>query len=235
MKNRVVFSIVSPIYNDMNTLSRVLPVLLSRVKSLQKQFEIVLLDDGSRDGSREWIAEYAKKFPTIVVRYHDTNQGVAKTYRELYALARGEYVVLFSLDGEWDPEDAVRLLTKCIKNGYDIVVGVRTKKQYSLWRMIVSFLYNQLNRMLFGVNTHDAGSIKVFRKHVLTLPIISRGVFDEAERLIRASRAGFRIGSLAISHAKTVKRHRGIRFMHVIEAMTDVWRVYGDVMLKLKK
>lgn len=223
-------SIVSPIYNDIASMPHILPHLVGVLSRSFKEWEILLIDDRSTDGSREWITTYAKGKKHLRIFFHKNNQGIALTYRELYRRAEGNSVVLFSLDGEWDPRDCVRLVQMLTHDRVDIVIGVRQNKKYTAWRAVVSFLYNRCTRMLFGIDTRDAGSIKAMKKTVIkTIPIISHGVFDEAERIIRAKKAGYQIGYLTIHHNKTSKVHRGIHPRHVFEACFDMWRVFWDI------
>lgn len=223
MKKTCAVSVVTPIYNDVLTLEPALRLVDALLAKRHISYEIICIDDASCDGSLALAKKLAKKLPHLRIFTHIINQGIARTYRELYEKANGERVVLFSLDGEWDPSDVGRLLDR----NEDIVIGCRMHKQYSLWRAFVSYTYNVLMRALFGVSTRDAGSIKVFRKEVLQrIPIISVGVFDEAERVIRAVRAGYSLGYIPISHYKKVKQKRGIRIGHVVEAVIDMVRVY---------
>lgn len=226
MKKIADISIVSPIYNDTRTLKHVLTTVHTLLSKRTSSYEIICIDDASTDDSVHIAKVCAQHMRHLKIYSHDMNQGIAKTYRELYTRASGKLVVLFSMDGEWNPNDVLRLLDEQKKTGCDIVIGCRTQKQYTPWRGFVSYVYNYLMNHLFGVQTRDAGSIKVFRKNVLSLPIISNGVFDEAERLLRAFRAGYTIGYLPIDHYKKIKRKRGIRMSHVIEAILDMVRVY---------
>ncbi len=222
MKKSISISIVTPIYNDVLTMADVLFSLDALLKKRRVSYEIVCIDDKSNDDSLKVTRACAKKIPAMRLYEHATNQGIAKTYRELYAKARGSRVVLFSLDGEWNPHDVDTLLNA----NEDIVIGCRTQKQYTPWRAFVSYTYNVLMQVLFSVSTRDAGSIKAFNKKVLALPIISVGVFDEAERLIRAVKKGYSIGYVPIAHFKKVKKKRGITLRHVAEAVVDMVRVY---------
>lgn len=219
-------SVVSPIYNDMRSMPRVLARLEKEIASHFSRWEILLIDDKSTDASRAWITNFVRGKKHIRLLLHQKNEGIARTYRELYQKAANDIVVLFSLDGQWNPADAVRLAQTLIEKNLDIVVGVRAKKSYTPWRSMVSFLYNALTRVFFGCATKDAGSIKAMKKSVIRkIPIISAGVFDEAERLIRAKHMGFRIGFIDVAHIATKKIKSGIGLAHVFEAVVDVVRV----------
>ena len=205
-------------------------VIEELTKLLSRQvnnWELFLIDDGSTDGSREWITRYIKGKGHIRVVFHKKNEGIAKTYRQLYREAKGDIVVLFSLDGEWDPHDVIRLIDAVKEEHEDMVIGVRRHKKYTVWRAVVSSIYNTSTRVVFGIDTRDAGSIKAMRRTlVLNIPIVSRGVFDEAERIIRAKRQGYRIGFIDVAHTKSIKMKRGIHPFHVFEACVDMLRVF---------
>lgn len=226
-------SVVSPIYNDRKTAPLVLPSLEKLLtESHFTNWEIVLIDDGSTDGSREWLRDYVKGKKHIRLFFHEHNQGIAKTCRDLYAHAKNDIVVSFSSDGEWDPKDVIALATSLSEKQFDIVVGVRKRKSYSAWRLIVSTLYNKVTKLFFGVDTYDAGSNKAMRKNVIeSIPIISTGVFDEAERLIRAKRMGYTIGFIYIGHNPVQKIRRGIRLTHVVGAVRDMVSVWVNTVL----
>jgi len=230
MKRGIQLSIVSPIYNDAQTLVPIIVQIIAYIRTHRISCELVLLDDASADESVDLVRKLCKKYPEIRLSTHKKNQGIARTYRELYAKARGKIVALFSLDGEWDTDDLFSLVLHQKNCGCDIVVGDRRMKHYSMFRSVVSWMYNRLTKIVFGVATHDAGSIKVFQRHVLQLPIISRGVFDEAERLIRADKAGYMMHHISISQIPTEKKRTGISIRHIVEALVDMVRVRWDIL-----
>ena len=228
MKNAV--SVVTALYNDSHTA---IAAIASLEKHLAREFtnwEIVIIDDASADGSEVLVRKYIRHKPRIRLFVHQANQGIAKTYQELYRRATGDVIVLFSVDGEWDASDTVLLAKTLIEKKLDMVIGVRRQKQYSAERALISRLYNIVTVLLFGVSTKDAGSIKAMKKSLVSsIPIISLGVFDEAERIIRASKQGSRIGFVDVHHRATRKKHRGIRMNHVWRAIIDAARVLTDI------
>ena len=111
---------------------------------------------------------------------------------------------------------------------FDIVVGCRRVKNYTLWRWIVSGSFNFFPRILFGVRTYDAGSIKLFRADVLRIRLISTSPFREAERIIRASRRGYRIGAVDVEHHERRRgQATGARLPLVVFSVIDLFVVGG--------
>lgn len=226
MKNAI--SIVTPTYNDAPTLLVALWQLEKLLVSGRRTYEIVIIDDASTDATVSILKRYAQHHTHVRLYFHRKNQGIAKTYRRLYTLARHPLVILFSLDGEWSPADCVRLVDKMEAGHFDMVIGWRQKKAYRWGRKIVSFFYNKLIFWLFHVPSFDAGSIKAIRKDLLkAIPIVSVGVFDEAERIIRASRAGFAIGMVPVTHTRIPHKHRFLPHGSlIIQAVCDMTRVW---------
>lgn len=230
LKHHLPVSVVSPVFNNEKTIASVLDSLFDVVSRRTDIYQVLLIDDGSIDKSKHILHTY-KKQKHVTVLFHKKNRGIAYTYRELYKLAKYEHIVLFSLDNEWDTQDIGRLLDTAWENKSDIVIGKREKKQYSLPRLFVSRIYNILTKLCFGVTTYDAGSIKYIKKSVVSnIPIVSKGVFDEAERIIRAAKKGYKIDVIPVHH-KASKKTKTLRINVALvnEAFVDLLRVFFSV------
>ena len=182
-------SIVMPVHNEEAVLAGVLAEAMETLERCGLSHEFVLVDDASTDGSPRILAEFQARHPdTVRVLRNETNAGIVATCERLYASARGALVFVNSSDGQWRCAEVLPMLA--VADRYDLIVGRRRHKRYGLRRKIVSGLFNLLPRLLFGVETHDAGSIKLFRREAFDIPLVSRSPFREAERIIRASRLG---------------------------------------------
>lgn len=224
-------SVVTPAFNDEKTAPTVLGELVRLLQKEKWTYEIVIIDDQSRDSTPELLRRFARHSPNVRVFFHKKNQGIAKTYRELYVRARYPIIASFSLDGEWEPADLIRLVKKLEEDRFDMVIGWRTHKEYLWGRKVVSALYNFLILLLFGVKSYDAGSIKVMRKEVIErIPIISHGIFDEAERIIRASSIGYRIGVVPVTHKRVAHKRRFLPRVGLMrQTGVDLFRVWWSM------
>ena len=199
-------SLVVPAYNNAATLTPQLTHCHAILTSLSPAFEILVCNDGSTDGTAKILKDLQKRFPEIRILTHPVNLGIAPTIRELYRSARNRYVALFSADGDWNPKDVGRLIATAQKTQAAIVIGKRKNKHYTLYRALVSVFYNILPVLLFGIATHDAGSIKVIRRDIIgTIPLRSKSVFFEAELIIRATARGFPVIAVPVSYKKIRK------------------------------
>jgi hypothetical protein len=111
---------------------------------------------------------------------------------------------------------------------WDVIVASRVDKRYGPLRSFVSWGYNRLTTLIFGVRTFDAGAVKLMRRELIErFPVVSRSPFNEAERLIRAGRAGYRITEYPV-HVKPrlTGRASGADLRLVAGALGDVARVW---------
>lgn len=228
-------SIVLPVYNEERALPGVLDEALAALATASVAWEIVLVDDASTDRSPEILEDYRRRHPNVLrIIRHETNRGIMGACETLYNAARGRYVFINASDGQWKTAECLRFLE--LRDRYDIVVGRRRVKHYTPWRKLVSGAFNLLPRILFRVRTHDAGSIKLFRADVLQIPSISRGPFREAERIIRASRRGCRIGVLEVEHHdRRGGRATGARCSLVLASIADLFRCWWDIIIRRHK
>lgn len=218
-------SVVTPAYNDAQTIIPILTSLEKSLRATKRDYEIVVLDDESHDGTVEILRGWPKS-RRFRVYFHKKNQGMAKTFRELNTLAKNPIVVQFSLDGEWDPTDVMRLVTTLEKGSFDMVIGVRHRQNYGWARKFISLSYKFLTRFFFGVETYDAGSIKATKLSLLReIPLVSVGIFEEAERIIRAIRLGYRIGTIPVRYQPARKAYRLLpKIPLVIQSVIDLVR-----------
>lgn len=208
---------------------------LASVRSCCCDFEIVLLDDGSSDRTFTIMEQIHREYPqkTFILR-HERNLGIAKTFEDLYSSATKEWLFLIPADGEYPPE----VLPQCLPlfPTCDAIVCQRRQKYYSLYRKVLSGLFRFLPRILFGVELYDPGSVKCVKRSIITdIPIASRGVFAEAERLIRALKRGYRIAAVPIEHrARTTGNAKGASWRYVKEASLDLCTLWINLVVRRK-
>jgi dolichol-phosphate mannosyltransferase len=224
-------SVVLPVYNEQDALPEVLAEAESALRSANFRYEIVFVDDASTDRSFEILEAFRQRHPDVRLLRHPANRGIAGAFETLYAAARGEYVFLNSSDGQWRTAECLRMMA--VRDRFDLVIGKRRHKQYGWWRRLVSGAFNALPRLLFGAATHDAGSIKLFRRDVLAIPLCSRGPFREAERILRARKRGFRVGVVEVEHRpRHGGRESGARWHLIFGALGDLGRCWWSMVVR---
>jgi glycosyltransferase involved in cell wall biosynthesis len=229
LESQVDLSVVMPVYNEEEALANTLEEAVAALSDAAFCYEIVIVDDASTDDSGQILEQWRRRYPEIIrVVRHESNRGIAAACQTLFREARGVYVFLNASDGQWKTAECLRMME--IRDRYDLVIGVRKQKHYTLWRKAVSGAFNLLPRLCFGVPTYDAGSIKLYKAEVLTIPLISRGVFGEAERIIRAERRGYRVGTIEVDHfSRTGGLATGARLSVVAVAVADLLRCWWRI------
>lgn len=225
-------SIVVPVYNEAATIEvTVLDAL--RVGALYApDLEVLICDDASTDATADILRDLARNNRQLRILRRTQNRGIEASIRTLYAEARGEWVFLNNADLQW-PMDALGPMATAVERGADLAIGIRTNKRevYSAYRRLLSLTYVWTVGLL-GAPGIDPGSIKLGRRSLLHVAIISNGVFSEGERVIRAARSGARIVGVDVPfRARGAGVATGARTAIVVRAAADFARVVCSLLL----
>lgn len=192
-------SIVVPVFNEEENVEPLIREIHSVVSSLEKSYEIIVVDDGSRDGTFTLLSRLHQSQPALHVIRLKRNFGQTAALAAGLAYAQGEIVVLMDGDGQNDPADIPALLAK-IEQGNDLVVGWRFERQDPLLnRRLPSMIANHLISWTTKVKLHDYGcTLKAMRKD------IAKGLrlYGEMHRFIPAIayERGAQVAELKVNH-----------------------------------
>lgn len=221
-------TVVIPAFNEVQTISKVINQTLSVLKSNFKHYEIIIIDDGSTDHTASLGYKTQQANPGLIRFYrHQQNQGIASTFEHLFSLARMDFILDLSADGQVNPTEIISQI-KPLLNQYDIIVCRRKNKHYGLFRSLVSFSYRYLPKWLFGIDLYDPGCAKCTRRYIRqNIPTVSRGIFKEAERCLRAVRQhSCRLTTIPINVRPTSKKGQGAKPSLVLSALVDLTRFW---------
>ena len=193
-------SLVIPVYNEAASLPLLYEAIEKALKPLKQQWEVIFVDDGSRDNSLDVLRSLAERDPNHVrVLVFRRNFGQTAAISAGIDHAQGETIVLMDSDLQNDPADIPRLLAK-LDEGYDLVSGWRKdRKDNRLTRTIPSNIANGLISTVTGVHLHDYGcTLKAYRREVLG----GFRLYGEMHRFIPvfAHSVGARITEIPVSH-----------------------------------
>ncbi|MFN7812217.1 MAG: glycosyltransferase family 2 protein [Planctomycetia bacterium] len=200
-------SIVIPLYNEV----ALAPLVLERVEAVVLpggvDREIVIVDDGSGDGSRQWLEAAARDRPALRAVYHPANRGKGAALRTGLAAATGDVVVVHDADLEYDPREHVRMLEPILDGRADVVFGTRflgqTHRVLYYWHAVGNWLLTTLSNMLSNVNLTDMECCcKMFRREVLARIVLREDRFGfEPEVTAKVARLGCRIYEVPVSYS----------------------------------
>jgi len=163
-------SVVIPVYNEEATLPALFPRLYAALDALHRPYEIILVDDGSRDRSMEILrAEAARRPDQVRVVELSRNFGQHPAILAGFSIARGDAVVTLDADLQNPPEEIGKLLAK-MDEGYDVVGGVRRQRQDTLFRRAASWIVNRITVAITGIRMSDYGCmLRAYSKEVVEL------------------------------------------------------------------
>ncbi|HXG42061.1 MAG TPA: glycosyltransferase family 2 protein [Dehalococcoidia bacterium] len=159
-------SFVLPAHNEETNLGPLLQRIEQVTTALGLRAEVVIVDDGSNDGTWQVAHELQRRHPQMVLVRHRRRSGEAAALASGFRVARGRVLVTMDADLQDEPEHLPRLLAK-LDEGYDLVTSWRWPRADGWGKRLPSALYNWLQRRLFSVPVHDAGSgLRAFRPEV---------------------------------------------------------------------
>lgn len=195
-------SFFCPAYYDEKNLPILIPKVVKVLKNLSSNFEIVIVEDGSPDTTREVADRFAKIYkPFIKVIHHPKNLGYGAALRSGYNNAtKYDYVFYTDGDNQYDVDELNKFISY-LKN-YDAIIGFRKTRALTFSRQIQTIVYNKLIKFIFGLNIKDINcSMKIVsRKALGKIDLTSNGTFIDAELLIKLKNNNFKIKEIEVTH-----------------------------------
>jgi glycosyltransferase involved in cell wall biosynthesis len=219
-----------PAHNEEANLAGLVEEALQTLPGLAGTFEIIAVDDGSRDRTAEIAQELASLNPDVVrlVR-HEVNQGYGAAVRTGFASARYELIAFTDGDRQFKVADIGRLTARLLEpDAPDVVAGYRIKRADPLVRTLYARAYRLANRIFFGLQVTDVDcACKLFRRAALEgVRIESGGAFFSAELLIKLQAAGRTVVEVGVPHyPRTAGSATGAKPTVVLRAIRDFWRL----------
>ena len=186
-------SILIPAYNEEENIKRVIRQALEDAKRLTNDFEIVIVDDGSSDNTGKIADLIARKDKYVRIIHHKTNQGLGQALQTGVKECKNDFIIYIEGDGQSLLKDQGKLFEKI--NESEIVLGYRhSRKDYTLFRKILSYGYLLLLRILFNLTFRDVNWSAAFQRKIFdSIEVKSSTPFFLAETVIKSLRYGFRV------------------------------------------
>lgn len=221
-------SIVLPAYNEVESLEVAVERALEVLPEIVDDYEVIVVDDGSRDGTRELATRLLEAHhPRLRLAVHPTNRGYGAALRTGFALADKDLVFYTDADNQFDPGDLKHFLPRMQE--FDLIVGFRVYRYDTFLRSMLSWVYNQLVSLLFRVRVRDVDcSFKLFRREVVEkITIECDDFFVDTELVAKARRWNFRLLEKGVRHYPRLAGETTVRASHIIVTLREVvtmWR-----------
>ncbi|KRQ10150.1 glycosyl transferase family 2 [Bradyrhizobium manausense] len=224
---RTQLSVVIPVYNERGALTNLIGEIRSVCETHNYEYEIIVVDDGSTDGS----AEVAAGLPGVTVVCFRRNFGQTAAFDSGFQMARFPYVITMDGDGQNDPNDMPKMIAYLEANNLDVVAGWRKSRKDTFGKRIISRGANLLRKMFLRDNIHDSGcSLKIFRRECFE----NLRLYGEMHRFIPAllQMQGFSVGEIAVNHRPRTTGRSKYNVFRTFKGLADMmllwfWRSYS--------
>jgi undecaprenyl-phosphate 4-deoxy-4-formamido-L-arabinose transferase len=224
-------SIVIPVFNEEKNLEALIGRLRPAMQGMQRPYEIVMIDDGSRDRSLEILKGFARADDVRVVEL-TRNYGQHAAIMAGFSVARGQIIVTMDADLQNPPEEIPRLVTVMEEGAYDVVGTIRKGRQDSLWRILPSKVVNMVARKITGVAMRDWGCmLRAYRR-----PVVERMInCHEHSTFIPALATFFgkRVTEIEVAHEERFGGKSNYPLRKLINLQFDLVASFSELPMKL--
>lgn len=206
-----VYSVVIPLKNEASNIVDLIHELEPVMYSLGHPWELICIDDGSTDGTRQILSDLIPQKPYLRIIFFTKNYGQSSAFDAGFKAARGEFVITLDGDRQNDPQDIPRLLE--LIRDCDMVCGIRLKRKDSFIKRFTSQLANFVRSRVCDDGVQDTGcSLKVYRKECLKHIKMYNGMHRFLPALFKME--GFRIKQIPVNHRERVKGKSNYNFFN---------------------
>lgn len=233
----ITLSVFFPAYYDEKNIDKVTHKAVKVLEELKlKDYEIIIIEDGSPDRTGEVADELARQYPKVRVIHHPQNMGYGAALRSGFKAAKLDYIFYTDGDNQFDLEELKKFIALIPYT--DIVSGFRIRKQYSTFRKITSFVYNLILRILFDLTDRDIDcAFKLYPRELFDkIELDSRDAFIDAEVAIKARMLNYRTTEVGVTHLprldglSTAARPSAV--LRAIKEILQAYKKFGSTIRK---
>jgi len=232
-------SVFFPCYNEekniKNTVSKTIPTLIK----IAKRWELILINDGSKDNTAKVLEEIKKQYSTEDIRIitHNPNRGYGGALKSGLYNSKYQWIAFTDSDGQFDFAEITKFIEKQQQTKADLVIGYYIARQVSKAAIITSKIWELIVFTLFGlrVTDIDCGFKLINKKVIETIPKLEaeRGAFISSEFLIKSKKAGFKIVEIGVHHYPRIEgKATGRSFKVIIKSFSDLFRLWFKINFK---
>ena len=224
-------SVFLPAYNEEKMLAETTQKIVNVLPKAVNDYEIIIIDDGSKDKTGQIADKLAAKNKKIKVIHHSPNRGYGAAVVSGTYAARFPWIVLFDSDGQFDFKEITKFFKKQKETKADIVWGYVKERKVPLARKVNTALWRTVVFLIFGLKVKwiDCG-FRLFKKEIVDkIPKLEseRGAFISSEFLIKAKKCGFKIAQVEVHHYPDLGGgSTGADLKVIIKSFTDLFKLW---------
>lgn len=227
-------SVFLPAYNEEKNIKKVVLSVKKVLEKLVSQWEIIVVDDGSKDKTGEIADKLHKKYRKVKVVHNIPNRGYGGALKSGFDAAKYEWIAFMDSDGQFKFGEIKNLIDKANKEKADLVLGIRKKRADSFVRKAFTFVWSiVLPRIMFGLKVTDYScGFKLIKKKVYkkVVPLIGEEKVTQIEMLVKAQRAGFKFAEVKVNHyPREFGQPTGADFKVVAKSIIDLGKLWAQL------
>ena len=225
-------SVFFPAYNEEKNLEKTFNTALPTIKEIADKWEVIIVNDGSKDKTAEVAAKIASKYPkNVTVVTHNPNRGYGAAFKSGMYTSKYDWIAFTDSDGQFDFKDIKTLISTQKKTNADLVIGYYLGRKVPFYRIWGSKVWQLAVFILFGLKVRDIDcGFKLIRKKVIdTIPKLEaeRGPFISSEFLIKAKRSRFKIVEVGVHHFERLHGEAtGAKLEVILAGLRDLFRLW---------
>lgn len=224
-------SVFLPVYNEEANIKSTYKNVKENLEKNVSEYEIILVDDGSKDKSPEICDELAKKDKHVKVIHHNPNRGYGAALKSGIYAAQYPWISFIDSDGQFNFEEIARFIDTAQTTGADCVIGFYLGRKVSFVRKMNSKIWQAIVYLLFGLNVRDidCGFKLISKKVIETIPPLEseRGAFISSEFLIKAKKSGFKIVEIGVNHyPRKMGEATGAKLNVIVQSFIDLFNLW---------
>ncbi len=224
-------SVFLPAYNEEDSIAITVENVVKVLKDLKIEWEVLVINDGSKDQTAEVVKELGKKYPNVKLVNHEVNKGYGRALKTGFSSARYPWVAFVDSDGQFDFEEIKKLIAKT--DEADVILGYRLNRADPFQRRIFTWGWKMLAMVLLGLNVRDYScGFKLIKKKVIEdiSPIESEEKVTQIEMLIKAKKKGYKFAEVGVHHyPRTAGVPTGANMSVVLKSFADILRLWQNL------
>lgn len=223
-------SIVLPCYNEEENVERVTGEALQIARQVAEDYEVVVVNDGSRDRTGELAEAMARQDPHVRVVHNNPNKGYGGSLAAGFRAATKQWVFYTDGDGQFDLNELPKLLP--LLEQFDIVTCYRAKRRDPLHRKINAFMWTSLVGFLFRLRIRDVDcAFKIYPKHLFDrITMYSNSALIDTEVLAKARNLGYTMTQIPVTHLpRAAGTQTGAKLSSIFKAFRELFALYRNI------
>ncbi len=228
-------SVFFPAYNDSGTIASMVVNALITARRLTPDYEVIVINDGSRDLTPQILDELARAYPAVKIVHHPQNRGYGGALRSGFATASKEFVFYTDGDAQYDPSEMALLWERSQASEVDLVNGYKISRSDPLHRIIIGRLYHHTVKMLFGLRVRDVDcDFRLMRRTIFDKIQLEKnsGVIC-LELMKKIHDAGFSIAEVPVHHYhRAYGKSQFFNFGRIFRTGVDVLKLWYALVIR---